>query len=240
MEQTIRARIGLVTPTSSSSRHFENFHKLIPPDVRLDIEGLSALGKSIYELKALTNPIVERILDRVKTRAWSGAMVSGAPVELLNPDLRAQMDSTVPIPATTALGACVAALKAFSAERILLLTPFDAPMNRMIKDYLAEAGIAATPVEAFQHYSEAIGFGPEKVYALARDSLAAASGIQAIYFQGAVLDPLPVIDRIEKDLGVPVVASNPAMLWCILAKLGLRYQIRGCGRLLAEWRRLPA
>ncbi|MBI2087790.1 MAG: hypothetical protein HYT78_03490 [Deltaproteobacteria bacterium] len=240
MAQTLRAKIGLVTPTSPSGPHFESFGKLIPSDVRLEIEGLDVLGNSIYELKALTTPIVKLILDRAKTRSWDGVMVSAAPVELLNPDLRTQLDAAVPIPATTALSACVAALQAFSAKRILLLTPFDDPMNQMIKDFLARAGIGATPIQTFRHYTEAIGFRPEEVYRLAQKSLAAASGIEAIYFQGAVLDPLPVIDRIEKDLGVPVVASNPAMLWHILSKLGLRYQIRGYGRLLAEWRQPPA
>lgn len=240
MAQTARARIGLVTPTSPSGRHFESFNKLIPGDVQLEIEGLDVLGKSIYDLKELTTPILERILDRVRTRAWDGVMVSAAPVEILNPDLRTQLDSAVPIPATTALSACVAALQALTARRVLLLTPFDAPMNQMIKEFLARAGIAATPIETFRHYTEAIGFAPEKVYRLAQKSLAEATGVQAIYFQGAVLDPLPVIDRMEKDLGVPVVASNPAMLWHVLAKLGRRCQVDGYGRLLAEWRPHPA
>lgn len=239
MTQTVRARIGLVAPTSSG-RHFEMFKKLIPGDVELEIEGLNVLGKSIYELKELTTRIVKLILDRVKTSSWDGTIVSAAPVELLNPDLRTQLDSALPIPATTALTACVAALRAFSAKHVLLLTPFDDPMNQMIRDFLARAGITATSTQAFRHYTEAIGFGVEEVYALAEKSLAAASGIEAIYFQGAVLDPVPVIDRIEKDLGIPVVASNPAMLWHILTKLGLRYEILGYGQLLAQWRQLPA
>jgi maleate cis-trans isomerase len=62
----------------------------------------------------------------------------------------------------------------------------------------------------------------------------------ALYFQGAVLDPLPIVDGFERDIGKPVVASNPAMLWYILSKLGRTYHIDGYGRLLREWPSLVA
>jgi maleate cis-trans isomerase len=43
----------------------------------------------------------------------------------------------------------------------------------------------------------------------------------------------------EAELKLPIVASNPAMLWVILSKLGLRYHIQGHGKLLSEWPALP-
>ena len=59
-------------------------------------------------------------------------------------------------------------------------------------------------------------------------------GGDAIYFQGALLDPIKVLDKMEADLNVPIVASNPAMLWFILSKLGLSYRIAGYGKLLSS------
>ena len=64
--------------------------------------------------------------------------------------------------------------------------------------------------------------------------------MDAIYFQGALLDPLPILDKLEAELKLPIVASNPAMLWLILSKLGLRYTISGYGKLLSSWPALPA
>ncbi len=49
------------------------------------------------------------------------------------------------------------------------------------------------------------------------------------------MDPLPIIQRIEDSLGVPVVTSNSAMIWNLLSKLGLRYSVKNYGRLLNEW-----
>ena len=62
-----------------------------------------------------------------------------------------------------------------------------------------------------------------------------AGDVDAIYFQGAVLDPLRVLDKIESDLKTTAIASNPAMLWNILSQLDRRAAISGYGRLLAEW-----
>jgi maleate cis-trans isomerase len=59
--------------------------------------------------------------------------------------------------------------------------------------------------------------------------------VDAIYFQGAVLDPIKSLERLESELGKTVVASNPAMLWYVLSKLRLRYPISGYGRLLRDW-----
>jgi maleate cis-trans isomerase len=58
---------------------------------------------------------------------------------------------------------------------------------------------------------------------------------QAIYFQGTTLDPLPIIQRLEDELNVPVISSNTAMFWNILSKLGSRFSIKGYGKLLLSW-----
>jgi maleate cis-trans isomerase len=77
------------------------------------------------------------------------------------------------------------------------------------------------------------------VFALTRHSLNPADPVDAIYFQGAVLDPIKVLEKIETELGLTVIASNPAMLWYVLSRLGLAYPISGYGRLLREWPQLP-
>ena len=63
----------------------------------------------------------------------------------------------------------------------------------------------------------------------------AAYPAEAIYFQGATMDPLPIIQKIENRLGIPVVTSNTAMLWHLLSKLQLKHAISGYGKVLREW-----
>ena len=119
------------------------------------------------------------------------------------------------------------------------MTPFDKAINEMICAYLANAGITASAPREFRQTTEASRLSPDEVYNLTKTLFGQGDNIEAIYFQGAVLDPLKVLERIEKELDTTVVASNPAMLWFILSKLGLRYEIEGYGKLLARWRSLP-
>jgi len=46
---------------------------------------------------------------------------------------------------------------------------------------------------------------------------------------------LKCLERIESELNATVVASNPAMFWYVLSKLGIKYPTTGYGRLLREW-----
>ena len=49
------------------------------------------------------------------------------------------------------------------------------------------------------------------------------------------MNPLPIIQRLEEALNVPVIASNPAMFWHVLSQLGVKDSVNGYGKLLAEW-----
>jgi maleate cis-trans isomerase len=75
---------------------------------------------------------------------------------------------------------------------------------------------------------------------MTRTTFIAQPGADAIYFQGALLDPIKVLAKMEAELKVPIVASNSAMLWFILSKLGLNYRISDYGRLLSTWPALPS
>jgi maleate cis-trans isomerase len=61
------------------------------------------------------------------------------------------------------------------------------------------------------------------------------SSVEAIYFQGATLDPLPIIQKLEDKLATPVIASNPAMIWNLVSKLELKFSLPGYGKLLSSW-----
>jgi maleate cis-trans isomerase len=172
---------------------------------------------------------------------WQGLAVMGAPVQVENPGLIERIRAEVGIPVTSALESGAAALKAFGVRKALLLTPFDQRRNELLRDHLAGLGIEALlPKQAAEKEGASISpqsadrYTPEDVHAMAVNNFKDAQGAEAIYFQGAPLDPLTVWERLEQELGVPVVLSNPAMLWHILSLLGLRYNIPG-GRLLCEW-----
>lgn len=240
MIQVPRARIAFVNPRSASSPHLNSFKRIIPPDVEIDFYGLELAGRSLYELEGKKDTILQRAVELSEKHHWQGAIFSGAPVEVLNQGFLDAVRRRFKIPVTTALSASMAALKAYGARSILLMTPFDEPLNQRIGVHLEHSEIqAVSPKELLSHYTDAVHLGPDEVLALTEKALSEASDVDAIYFQGAVLDPLEVLEKMEKDFGKLVVASNPAMLWSILSQFGLTYRIRRYGRLLEEWPQFP-
>ncbi len=229
-------KIGFVTPISSSSPHFEPFKAFIPREVEMEFEGLGIVRGSLESLAGTGDMVVETSARLARERGWRGVIVSGAPVEVLNPGLLGRLKDALDVPVTTALESCVEALKALSTPRVLLLTPFVEVMNKRIRDYLTDCAIdAVSPADTFDDYRDAMTVEPEDVYALTEKALEGTPDVDAIYFQGAVLDPLKVLDRIEQSLARPVVASNPAMLWFMLSRVGFSCSISGYGKLLRDW-----
>jgi maleate cis-trans isomerase len=99
--------------------------------------------------------------------------------------------------------------------------------------------LAVSPSEVLRHYTDALQMTPNAVVAYAGRAMAEQLPVDAIYFQGAVLDPMDCLDAMEAELKVPVVASNPAMLWNMLSRLGRKHPVTGYGQLLATWPGLP-
>ena len=116
-----------------------------------------------------------------------------------------------------------------------------AALNELIRKFLAGFDIVAvSPSETLQHYTDALKMTDDDVVAYARRAIAERRPVDAIYFQGAVLDPMDCLEQMERELKIPVVASNAAMNWFTLSKLGLKHPLAGYGKLLATWPALSA
>jgi len=235
MAKTNQARIGFVSGGKSSMPHYGSLLTIVPKEIEIDFQGLDLYSKSLYEIADKREFIVGRVKDFVAQRGWNGVIVTAAPTEVLNPGLYDALAAALSVPFTTALHACVAALHAYSTPRVLLLTPFDARLNELIVEHLAKVGVTAVAPHSFEELAVPKRMTPDEVFDLAKKNLAAAGKVDAIYFQGAVLDPIKCLERIENDLQATVIASNPAMLWYVLSKLKLSYPMNGYGRLLREW-----
>ncbi len=228
-------KIGFISPGPPTWPHYDSFMELVPDFVKFDFHGLGLYGNSLYEITGKKAVIVSRISELALANDWQAAIVIGAPTEVMNPGLLADLKSTLNIPVTTALGASVAALRKYSAKRLLLLTPFETRLNQMIETYLTDASFSVVAPRSFGNIGEAGRLQPDEVFHLTQHALSEVGAVDAIYFQGAVLDPLKVLAKIETDLKTVAIASNPAMLWDILPQLGRRAPVNGYGRLLVEW-----
>jgi hypothetical protein len=249
MATSKRVKIGMVLPRSLASESPNGIGGLVPADVELDHAGLGVIPDdrtkgSIFDLRGKKDVYLARVPEIVREKQWQGVALSGAPVELLNPGLLEELQARLRVPVTTAMNSCSAALKALGAKRVLVITPFDKTMDTMLGSYLAqhrlEAVFPATkPLRPGAEIPEGAKLTPDAVYSFTREAVKSAGKIDALYYQGP-LSSREILQKVEENLGTPVVASTLGSLWYLLAKLGLKYQVRGAGRLMSEWPKLPA
>ena len=235
MADGVKAKIGFVSGGTSAMPHYNSFLPIVPKEIEIDFQGMQLYGKSLYEIADKKEIILRRVKEFIAERQWNGLILTAAPTEVLNSGLYDDLKASLTIPFTTALHACVTALRVYSAPRVLLLTPFDARLNDLIVAHLATAGVTALSPNSFDELGVPKRMTPDEVFDLTKKNLAAVGKVDAIYFQGAVLDPIKCLERIESELHATVVASNPAMFWYVLSRLNLSYPMTGYGRLLREW-----
>jgi maleate cis-trans isomerase len=129
----------------------------------------------------------------------------------------------------------VRALRALKAKRIVGATYFTGPINDLFGKYFVEAGFDVLGMEGLSVGFEDVGqLSPEQVYAHVKRAFLKHRKAEAIYLLGTGWRVLPVIDLLERDLGVPVVHPVPARCWEIQQRLSVRQPVAGYGRLLTE------
>ena len=240
-EKRMPIKIGFLGSSAPSSPHHDSFRAFIPKDIVFTFAQETGDKTSLYDARGKIAPLIAQAKELIRENAWDGLIISGAPKEALNSGMWQRVVEEIKEPVALALRSSVAALKAFGSRRILLMTPVDDDLKKLYRDYLAEFEIESLyPPQTLRAHTDAQKLTPGDVEALTHESLAKFSGVDAIYFQGALLDPLPVLQKMEVELSLPIIASNPAMLWVILSKLGQRYRITGYGKLLSEWPELPS
>ncbi len=211
MLPAIKIKVGFIGNSAPSSPHHESFKAFIPEDIEFTIVREAGARTSLYDARGKVDSLIGQVKDLVQQHHWDGVIISGAPKEALNPGMWERVSAELEVPVSLALRSSVAALTALSAKRILLMTPVDDQLKKLYRDYLAQFGIDAVyPPQTLRAHSDA-------------ENLTSR-----------------ILDKLEAELKLPIVASNPAMLWLILSKLGLRYTISGYGKLLSSWPALPA
>ena len=235
MDTGKQIHIGLLSSYSANRPHFDVLQELVPQDVALTIEGLDLRRDLPREGRA--DEVLRRAAEMVRRTNVQGLIVPGAPLVIANPEVETRLAGELKIPVSTAIHATTAALRSIGAQRLILMTPFDDNTNSRLENLLKSRGFAVLRCPSLG-YLRAISEAPiasEEIFRIVETTVNQTQGADTIYFQGAPFDPLPVIQRIETRLGLPVVASSPAMLWHLLSLLGRKYSISRYGKLLALW-----
>ena len=233
-----RAQIGYVLVANADLSEAD-FFAMKPPGVgvhftrvpmprEVDVTTLAAMERDLASAAASMMPGRDD-LDVISYSCTSGTFVIGeqpviTELRRLNPRPRA----------TTMLTACVAALDALGARRIVLGTAYTPDLTALEVEFLSSKGFDVVRAEGLSLESDAEmnRVTPAWLARFAREI--DSPDADALFLSCGALRVLPVIDAIEAAIAKPVVFSNQANFWHCLRLAGIEDRIEGFGRLLRE------
>lgn len=142
--------------------------------------------------------------------------------------------SATGVPVFNASAADFVALQAFGAERIAIVTPFNAEVDKVVQANAEDAGfsvvaIKGTEAPSLPEICEAPIADIQRVF-----RQVAESDCDAILQVGTALPVVALIGELEAELGKPIVACNAAVYWQTLRGIGIDDKLQGYGRLFSE------
>jgi maleate isomerase len=229
-------RIGVLVPSSNSVQEAD-FWRALPPRFTLhvarmglrNVEADSTL-RVVHEIEAESKKLADADVDIIVLAATAPSSRNGIGYdrELIN-----RISGASGKPATTASTARIEALRTLRANSIVLAAPWSEAVNQTTAAFIEANGFKVLAHAALGHVRNLeIGLlDPQSAYDLARRIDRPEA--DAVMLACGNWSTMPVIERIERDLGKPVLATNQVTLWHALKLLGAA-PLPGLGVLLRE------
>ena len=234
-----RGTIGCIKPTMRPGS-LEELIRILPEGVGviplfLDIKKGSKdeLDRAVTGYEPMIARLVEEGVDLIHPEGAPPFMLLGHKGEA---ELVAGWEKTYKTQIFTSGTNHVRALKALGIQRFVGASYFGGKINEVFGRYFTDAGFDVLSMQGIDvPFTEVGSLSPETVYSMIKRMYLPHRGeAQGIYLLGSGWRVLPIIDRLEQDLGVPVIHPVPARCWEIQHRLSIRQPVRGYGRLLAE------
>jgi len=243
------SRVGLIVPSSNTTMETE-----LPELFRRQSEATGHRYTFHSARAAMKQVNREELLAMVGRAADCATAVSDADVDVIayaclvavmaqGPGAHKESEQVIadaaranghPASVVSSAGALVRTLQAIGATRIAMVTPYMAPLTQLVREYIEGEGIAVLDAVALEVPDNlAVGrLDTENLPGIARSLQ--REGAEAIVLSACVQMPsLPAVQRVEDELGLPVITAATATTFEVLKALGHRPAISGAGRLLA-------
>ncbi|WP_283418430.1 Asp/Glu racemase [Sphingopyxis sp. Geo48] len=137
-------------------------------------------------------------------------------------------------PVVTSAGALVDGLHALGAKRIAVVAPYVKPLTQLVVSYIESEGIAVQDSLALEIPDNLEVAAQDPANLLAHYKKLDLSGIDALVLSACVQMPsLPSIQKVEDEIGLPVVSAAVCTTHQMLKRLGLEARVPGAGALLS-------
>ena len=146
--------------------------------------------------------------------------------------LVARMEKSTGIAFLTAFGSVLKALAKLGVKRVALGAPYAYDSMLKSKAYLELHGLEVPGYGVLENVVNIYDETPERAYELGKKVDTADA--QAVFLTGVGMPTLDMLQRLERELGKPVISSASAMMWNALRTAGVKTPVEGYGRLLSQ------
>jgi maleate cis-trans isomerase len=233
-----RKRIGYISPSVLELVPFD-FYRFAP-------DGIGLVGVTC-NIDDWTEPHFERALGEVKEAAgYLGArkvdfiIHGGGPLVVARGKgyedrIVADMEAMAHVPATTGVRSGIEALRHMGARRIAIASPYPERHNAALVAYLTTQGFEIAHAEGKDlPFKDMQNLPPADIQAFANNVLDRADPCDALYLPCPQWQTVQVVDALERERGLPVIAYTHAQFFVAFRTLRIKDPIRGHGRLLAS------
>ncbi len=227
-----RAVIGVMTPAMNTVTQPE-LEQLRPDGVTNQMQRFRLGGDNISDDLL---PEAEKLVDCRPAAIAIGLTTDAGTDGVAKLAARCdQLSEHLDVPVFNASQATQHALHRIGAKRIAVATPFNAEVNQHVKANVELGGFEVLTIKGTEAPSlEAICQTPfEVTYQLIKRL--ADSDCEAIAQIGTALPILGLIEQLERETGMPIIACNAAVYWQTLRAIGIKDSIAGFGQLLSDY-----
>jgi maleate isomerase len=211
-----------------------DFHRMAPEGVsvhtarmRLDEVTPDGLIRMADDAERGATLLATAGVDVIVYGCTSGSLVGGVEWE---EGLVTSIHENTGVWAMSTSGAVMGALRALSARRVGVATPYTDVLNRLETEFLEEHGFQVVAIEGLRLVNN-LEIGRVERGVIEGLVEAVAGEADTIFVSCTNLPALDLIDGLERRHGRPVVTSNQASLWAALRDSSVK-EITGYGELL--------
>ena len=231
------SRIGLLVPSSNTTVEPE-FYRALPKGVTLHVARLflaqiatDSIANTVHDLETQSRNLASADVDVIVLGAAAPSFLKGLGYDR---EMAQKITAASGKPATTTSTALIEALRHLGVSRVVLGAAYDDKVNAIAKTFLEVNGFNVLAAHGLGLVDNLVvgRLDESSAYELARKI--DRPDAEAIVLACTNWKTMDAIERLERELGKPVVSTTQVSIWAALRAIGRIEGVPGYGRLLRD------
>lgn len=232
-----KIRLGILIPSSNTTME-EEFNEMKSKNMtvhsaRMKLKEVTI--KSLTEMEREAEREALKLADaNVNVIAYgctTGSLVKGVNHAT---EIEAKLESITGIPSIATANAVLRAMRKLGLRKISVATPYIEELNERERRFLELNGIKVLKIVGLG-LKDNVEIGRVKSETVQKLALKAnVHDADGIFISCTNLRTINIIEKLEREIGKPVISSNTATFWNMLRRINVNERIKGYGILLSK------